>query len=130
MNGKKRRSKKERFENLLVLSFVVLVAIGVLYLTLPPTPGHIEGQVAGDVFTGVLIKGNISEKVEAVVKDDTNCKPTGQNGLTCIAILNDNRGQELNFKYTHDMRAEKCLASGDRVIVQPISFDSVTVTRI
>lgn len=131
MSSRKKRGKKGGFTNLLILSFIGLVVIGFLYLLLTPTTVHVEQQTgSSDTFTGVLVKGNLSERIEAVVTADTNCQPTGQNMITCIAIMNDSHGHELNFKYTHDMSAERCLGSGDRVIIQPTSSGSVTVSRI
>lgn len=138
------RTRKRRLENLVILSFAGFVIIGVMYLLPVPLPTQVERQMtqttrqqtAGSrqvtlgFFTGVLLQGKITGKVEAVVEADTNCQSTAPNMLTCVAIINDGHGQELRFKYTHDMRDEKCLESKDHVIVAPVAFDTVTVTRI
>lgn len=71
-----------------------------------------------DVFNGVIT--NI--KLEPVVLEgtgvyDRSCNPV-ENGLTqCDAGIQTENGL-LNFNYKHDMHAQPCIDSGDKVKVE------------
>jgi len=132
-----RRSRKKRHTGL--FGFIVLIAVfaGIAFLIASPPTSHSSvqatrsvGSVQGeDAFYGTIKEGPLKAQTTGVVKADTNCK-TVEKGLTnCIGIITAADGTELRFNYTHDMSAQACLASGDRVTIIPLNDGTVKVLR-
>jgi len=102
--------KGDRTLAYLVLAFIAVIAVGVSFTVFGGT------EVRGDVFEGTIINTDREGETMGVVLADTDCRQTGGPMiLTCTAIIQEESGQEVHFKYTHDMSKQPCLSAGEDV---------------
>lgn len=121
---RRKSGKGDRTLVYLVLGFIAVVAVGVSFTTFGGT------EVRGDVFEGSIINTDFDGEATGVVLADTDCKQTGGPMiLTCTAIISEESGMEIHFKYTHDMGEEPCLSSGEEVRINAQTDGTATVTR-
>jgi len=127
--GKKIRTrKKNRVRRYLILIMFVAFVVGISALAFNPS-FYGPNQPKYD-YVGKIINIQFADRSEGTVLEDRDCRSTGPNLTTCTAIIEADSSQELHFKYTHDMHAKRCLAPGDRVIVEASNSDEATVTLV
>ncbi len=119
MPRRRRPKRQSHIGSYVILLLVGLFVIVISYFALnakPPSQPQQSGTV--DYFTGAILDQDFQGKVSGVVEADTNCVSAGHGHLTtCIAIINTEIGT-LQFKYTHDMAAQACLTTNDKVDIQ------------
>ena len=112
----------------LIMIIALVVLFGILIISMAGKPTG--SALTGDVFNGIITNMDLQPQIldgEGVY--DRSCNPV-ENGLTqCDAGIQTEKGL-LNFNYKHSMHAQACIAEGDKLEVQVLENNKVTVRRI
>ncbi|MCL7402633.1 MAG: hypothetical protein LZ168_07615 [Thaumarchaeota archaeon] len=132
----KSRKKKNIHKTTIAVVGLLLFLFTLIFLTTLNIPSSVSQHTILTTYNAGIDKfhGNIINNVYysglGIVIADRDCR-TGSNGLTtCTGVIKTDRGDIVEFKYTHDMSTQPCLSPGDRVQIISEQDSKATVVRL